>query len=100
MIRAYVDDDLDELLGVWYAVSVSAHSFLTEEFLATERRQIAERWLPISETMVHDTGGRVVGFLSLIGTEVGGIFVDPDCQRRGIATALWTPLSSHARSSN
>ena len=61
MIRAYIDDDLDELLGVWYSASVSAHSFLTEEFLATERRQIVERWLPISETIVYDTGGRTPG---------------------------------------
>lgn len=68
-----------------------AHSFLTEEFFERERREIAERWLPVAETVVveeDDSDGRVVGFLSLIGNEVGAIFVDPDVQGRGIGRAL------------
>ncbi len=88
MIRPYTDEDLGELLDVWYRASLIAHSFLPEGFFETERRQIAERWLPMAETMVYETDGRVVGFLSLIGNEVGGIFVDPDHQGRGIGTAL------------
>jgi putative acetyltransferase len=83
MIRPYADEDLEELLDVWYRASVPAHSFLPEDFFA-----FAERGLPISETLVYETAGRVVGFVSLIGTEVGGIFVDPDHQRSGVGTAL------------
>ncbi|MEA2000447.1 MAG: GNAT family N-acetyltransferase [Actinomycetota bacterium] len=88
MIRPYTDDDLDGLLDVWYRASLIVHSFLSEEFFEAERRQIAERWLPMAETLVYESGGRVVGFLSLIGNEVGGIFVDPDHQGRGIGSAL------------
>ena len=88
MIRPYAGDDLDELLDVWYQASLIAHSFLTEEFLATERRQIAEHWLPLAKTMVYETEGRVVGFLALVGNEVGAIFVDPSFQGRGIGRAL------------
>ncbi len=47
-----------------------------------------DQWLPIAETTVYELDGRVVGFLSLIGTEVGGFFVHPDHQRRGIGRAL------------
>jgi putative acetyltransferase len=88
MIRPYIDEDLGGLLDVWYRASLIAHSFLSEEFFETERRLIAERWLPIAETMVYETSGRVVGFLALIGNEVGAIFVDPDSQGRGIGRAL------------
>ena len=88
IMRPYIDEDLGELLDVWYRASLLAHSFLPEGFLETERQQIAERWLPMAETMVYETGGRVVGFLSLVGNEVGGIFVDPDHQGRGIGRAL------------
>jgi len=76
------------LLDVWYRASLIAHSFLPEEFFETERRQIVEHWLPIAQTMVYETDGRVVGFLALIGNEVGAIFVDPDYQSRGIGRAL------------
>ena len=95
MIRPYADDDRDELLEVWYEASVVAHSFLTDEFFATERQQIAELWLSIAETLVYETDGRVLGFLALVGNEVGAIFVLPEHQGRGIGRALM----DHARSS-
>ena len=88
MIRLYTDEDLGELLDVWYRASLIAHSFLSNEFFKTDRRQIAEHWLPTAETTVYETDGRVVGFLSLIGNEVGAIFVDPDYQGRRIGRAL------------
>lgn len=88
MLRQFTDEDLNELLDVWYRASLVAHPFLSEEFLQVERRQIAEHWLPMAETTVFEDEGRVVGFLALIGSEVGAIFVDPDCQGRGVGRAL------------
>lgn len=95
MIRPYASDDLGDLLDVWYQASLIAHSFLPDEFFESERREIAERWLPMSETIVYEADGRVVGFLSLIGDEVGAIFVDPERQGSGIGRALM----DHARGS-
>ena len=87
-IRPYAADDLDEVIDVWYRASQIAHSFLSEEFFAAERVEIAESWMPIAETTVYELGGRVVGFIALIKNEVGAIFVDPDLQGRGIGRAL------------
>jgi len=83
MIRPYADDDLESVLGIWYQASLIAHPFLSDEFLSIERRQIAEEWLPIAETMVAEADGHIVGFMSLFGNEVGGLFVDPGPSRSG-----------------
>lgn len=87
-MRPYIDDDRDAVLDVWYRASARAHSFLPEDFFDAERRQIAEDWLPTAETTVYELEGSVVGFLSLVGNEVGGLFVDPEHQGRGIGRTL------------
>lgn len=88
MIRPYTDGDVDELLDVWYRASMLAHPFLSAEFLEAERGRITGRWLPIADTSIYESDGRVVGFLSLIGNVVGAIFVDPDHHGHGIGRAL------------
>lgn len=93
MIRAYADTDLEPVLDAWYEASLIAHSFLPAEFFVTERALIAERWLPASEAYVCELDGHVVGFISLVGNEVGGFFVHPDHQGRGAGQALM----DHAR---
>jgi putative acetyltransferase len=88
VLRAYRDDDLADVLDVWYRASLIAHPFLSAEFLERERQQIADEWMPAADTTVYVAEGRVVGFLSLIGDEIGAIFVDPDRHRQGIGRAL------------
>ena len=88
MTRLYADADLPALLEAWHQASLAAHSFLSDEFLEKERSRIAEEWLPKSETLVYVTDGRVVGFLSLVDNEVGGLFVHPEFQGRGFGRAL------------
>ena len=88
MIRKYSETDLDDLLTAWEAASQVAHPFLTHEFLASERNNIPNLYLPNAETWVYDDGQRVVGFIALIGIEVGAIFVHPDHQRTGVGQQL------------
>ncbi len=88
MIRKYHERDLDDLLAAWAAASEVAHPFLTAEFLASERRNIPELYLPNAETWVFEDGGRVVGFVALIGNEVGALFVHPRHQKVGIGRRL------------
>ena len=94
MIRPYRETDLGELLEAWYSASLVGHPFLDEEFFRRERNRIREVYLPKAETWVFEQDGVVVGFISLIGNEVGAIFVDSNYQGRGIGRALM----DHARS--
>ncbi len=87
MIRAYRPADLEELLRVWARASEAAHPFLGRDFLERERRTISDVYLPSAETWVWESEGRVVGFMSLLGNEVGGLFVDPGRHRSGIGRA-------------
>jgi len=73
---------------VWARASLLAHPFLPRDFLTCERDRIANVHLPATETWVWESGGRVVGFISLLGDEIGGLFVLPDFARRGIGRAL------------
>lgn len=93
MIREYRESDLSELLDAWHAASLVAHPFLDEDFLASERRNIPELYLPNAETWVYEHAGQVVGFIAMIGNEVGAIFVQPRLHGQGIGRALM----DHAR---
>ena len=88
MIRQYRDQDLDDLLAAWAAASEIAHPFLTQDFIALERENIPNLYLPNAETWVFEDEGRVVGFVALLGIEVGAIFVHPSHQRRGVGRQL------------
>jgi putative acetyltransferase len=87
-IRPYIGGDSEESIDAWYRASLVAHSFLSAEFFVAERELLRTEWLPMAETYVFEQDGRVVGFIALVGDEVGGIFVQPDHQREGIGAAL------------
>jgi len=94
MIREYEKKDLEELLDAWYSASKVAHPFVSEDFLEQERKNIATVHLPNAETWVYEQNGAVIGFIALIGNEVGAIFLDPKFHGKGIGRALM----DHARS--
>ena len=94
MIRKYADTDCDEVIEAWYAASMVATPFLSEEFISEERGNIRTKWLPMAETWVSEFDGKVAGFISLIGNEVGATFVHPDYQGRGIGRELMDHAAS------
>ncbi|MHC5653652.1 GNAT family N-acetyltransferase [Stappia sp. ICDLI1TA098] len=87
-IRAYTAADNAVLSDIWYRASLAAHPFLGEDLLGEQRKLIEEVYLPEAETFVACIDGAPVGFLGLLGTFVGGLFVDPHRQGQGIGRAL------------
>jgi putative acetyltransferase len=88
IIRQYDAADLSGVLSSWENASKLAHPFLTEEFLDKERYNIPNVYLPNAETWVAEIDNKVIGFIALIGSEVGAIFVEPDFHGTGIGRAL------------
>jgi putative acetyltransferase len=88
MIRLYQESDLEEIIELWYQASLIAHPFLSEKFLAEEAYRIEHVYLPNVQTWVYEEQGKAVGFISLAGSEVGGLFVHPSMQRQGVGRAL------------
>lgn len=88
IVRRYEPEDLDDVLSSWESATRVAHPFLTEQFLEQERHNIPNVYLPNAETWVVEQGNRVIGFISLIGSEVGAVFVRPEFHGTGAGRSL------------
>lgn len=88
IIREYRNEDLNDVLSAWERASKLATPFLPEGFIEQERDNIPNLYLPNAETWVAEEDGRVIGFIALIGIEVGAIFVDPEFHGSGAGRAL------------
>ncbi len=87
-IRAYSDADSARLLDIWLAASRFGHPFLGEETLVRQRRIVEELYLGQAEIWVAEQAGQVVGFIGLLETFIGGLFVDPPRHGGGHARGL------------
>ncbi|MDN5202087.1 N-acetyltransferase [Fulvivirgaceae bacterium BMA10] len=88
MIRKYKETDIEALLDVWYKATVVAHPFLGNAFLQKEKKKIREVYIPITETWVFQNEDGLDGFISMMGNEVGAIFVRPEKHGQGIGRKL------------
>jgi putative acetyltransferase len=87
-IRQYTPSDVNALINSWEVATRLAHVFMTDEFIAQERINTAEIYLPNTDTWVAEIDGNVVGFIALMGNEVGAIFLQPNFHKKGIGKAL------------
>lgn len=88
-IRAYdAATDLERLSGIWLEASLLAHAFVGRDRLREQRALIESEYLPNSETWVACRGLQPVGFISLLDSFIGGIFIAPDRQGMGVGRKL------------
>lgn len=87
-IRHYNESDLEAVLFSWEVATRLAHPFMTDEFIAQERINVAEIYLPNTDTWVVEFDGNVEGFIALMGNEVGAIFLQPNFHGKGAGKAL------------
>lgn len=87
-IRQYKATDLEPVLESWEVATRLAHEFMTDDFIAKERKNVAEIYLPNTDTWVAEINGAVKGFIALMGNEVGALFLQPNCHGKGIGKAL------------
>ncbi len=87
-IREYKANDLSGVMSSWEQANELAHPFLPKEFVDKVRHDIPNLYLPNAETWVADCKGTIVGFIALIGNEIGAVFVEPRFHSTGIGRAL------------
>jgi putative acetyltransferase len=88
-IRRYAAaSDRDRVLAIWLAASRTGHPFLTEADLAAQRRLVRDVYLEQSETWVAVDDGAIQGFIGLLDSFIGGLFVDPARHGRGVGSTL------------
>lgn len=83
-IRPFAPSDLSGALDVWLAANRNGHPKYTERHLALELSRVRDVYLPAAETTVALRSGRIVGFMALLGHQLAGLFVAPDCQKQGL----------------
>lgn len=88
MIRKHKEQDLEQILNVWYQSSTQAHPFLSATFVEKVKSDMTNLYIPNSETWVFEVDNLVVGFISMLGNEIGGLFVLPNNHSKGIGTKL------------
>lgn len=91
-LRPRLAADLDALCDVWEAAIRSTHPFLPEAVISAERAALDETYFPATRTLVALRHAEIVGFASLRGAELAGLFVAPETQRSGVGRALVSEL--------
>ncbi|MDX5348900.1 MAG: N-acetyltransferase [Hymenobacteraceae bacterium] len=87
-IRPYQAADQEEVLAVWLSASCSGHNFIPAAYWKSQVPIIRDDYLATAETWVAIEKGKIAGFISLLGNLVGGLFVLPAEQGKGIGSAL------------
>ena len=88
MIRKYTEKEIPTLMSIWEEATGIAHPFLTVEFSQMVKKAMTEMYLPNSDTWVYLESDKIVGFISMLENEIGGLFVSPEHHSKGIGTSL------------
>lgn len=75
MIRKQQEKDIDEIINIWYKASGLAHPFLKTDFVEQVKKDLRDVYLPNAATWVYEDNHSVVGFISMLGNEIGGDYL-------------------------
>lgn len=95
MIRLMRKSETYDVMDLWLRTSNYSNSFVEAEFWATHYDYVKQKYIDRKDTFVYTYDGKIVGF-TVVGAdnEIGGLFVDPEFQNRGIGRELIDFLKS------
>jgi ribosomal protein S18 acetylase RimI-like enzyme len=86
--------DIDAVMAIWRRASEAGHPFLPAAELDADADLVRTLYIPGAEITVAEEDGRILGFVALVGSFVGGLFVDPAAHRRGVGRRLMADAES------
>jgi len=88
MIRLREEKDIDAIMNVWHHASSLAHPFLNDDFVVKSKKDLIEVYIPNTITWIDIENNTIIGFISMLENEIGGLFVLPNYHNNGIGTRL------------
>ena len=88
MIRKYRTEDIEALIDIWDTADALAHPFLSTEVRDQVRKDMRNIYFPNAETWVLEDNGVPVGFIAMIDTEIGGLFLAPSQHGKGMGRQM------------
>jgi putative acetyltransferase len=87
-IRSNKKTEIKKLVEIWYEGSLIAHDFIDKDYWKSQRTEMEEKYIPMSETYVVSNGKDVVGFISMVDNYLAALFIDVKHQGKGYGKAL------------
>lgn len=87
MIRKMKIEELDIVMKIWLETNMQAHDFIDKHYWQQNYKSI-KKMLPASSITVYKENDAILGFVGLIDSYIAGLFVNANCQSRGIGKAL------------
>lgn len=87
MIRKFRDEDIDEVMELWFAGNVQAHYFIPSEYWENNY-EVVKNMLPQANLSVCEKEKQILGFIGLQENYIAGIFVKAASQSKGIGRQL------------
>ena len=80
--------DLEPCLAIWRRASEVGHPFIDAADLDADAALVREHYMPAAAIRVGELEGRPMGFIALLDSLIGGLFVDPAAHGQGIGRSL------------
>lgn len=87
-IRVNKETEIERLVEIWYEGSLIAHDFIDKDYWKSQRKEMKEKYLPMSETYVISDKGIIVGFISMVNNYLAALFIDNKHQSKGYGKEL------------
>jgi len=75
-------------MAIWAAYVQKHHAFLSDVFMAETRKFMSSTYLQASDVRVYVHNKQIVGFVAMVKTYVGVLFVGCEYEGKGFAKAL------------
>lgn len=87
-------DEMLHVMAIWAAYVQKYHGYLSNEWMAETRKLMSEHYLHASDVHVYEHNGQIVGFVAMVDTYVGVLFVESEYEGKGFAKALLNKVNS------